>query len=88
MKTALLATALLIAVIPAWASEAPTPALITCWYDQSGGLTGSTPAQPGTTPGTTTQTAAAGDRAWSRTVVGSDGRACPSRLPVSSAVRE
>jgi hypothetical protein len=75
---------LLIAAVPAWANEASDAGLITCWYNQNGKLTGSTPAEAGAKPGTTIQTAEGGDRAWNRTVVGDDASACPAKLPVSS----
>jgi hypothetical protein len=86
MKITLLAAALLIAVIPALAESPSQPARISCWYDQSGKFTGSTPAEAGATAGTTIQTAASGARTWRHTILGSSADLCPDKLPVSSAV--
>jgi hypothetical protein len=86
MKTSLLAAALLIAALPALAENPPEPALIACWYDQSGKFTGSTPAEAGATAGTTIQTAASGARTWRHTILGGNAGSCPDKLPVSSAV--
>jgi hypothetical protein len=83
MKTTRLVAALLIAVAPVWANEPTVGGRTTCWYDQNGKLTGSSPAEAGAKPGTTVQMAAPGDRAWSRTVIGDAGY-CPAKLPVSS----
>jgi len=86
MKTSLLAAALLIAAIPALAENPPELPLTTCWYDQTGKLTGSTPAEAGATAGTTIQTAASGARTWKHIILGGNVDSCPDKLPVSSAI--
>jgi hypothetical protein len=62
--------------------------LLTCWYDENGHFTGSSPAQAGATEGTKTAGAASGSHSWSYTVAGHDPVACPDRLPVSSGAKQ
>jgi hypothetical protein len=61
--------------------------LVTCWYDEKGVFTGSAPAAKGVAAGTKSQAAASGPHAWSYTIEGNDGSACPAKLPVSSFVQ-
>jgi hypothetical protein len=57
---------------------------ITCWYDESGTLTGATQAAPGAGVGTKIKGESGGAHSWGYTVAGHDSSVCPAKLPVST----
>lgn len=73
---------------PAMALGPPAPDVMTCWYNENEVLTGSSPAPEGSAAGVKAQHAGSGEHAWSYTVAGRDGSACPAKLPISTVTHE
>jgi hypothetical protein len=57
------------------------PGLMTCYYNEQGGYTGSDQAQQGATEGGPTHVSPGAAQAWGYNIAAPDGRSCPQSLP-------